>query len=292
MASVVIVTGLSGAGKTTVLNALEDLGYFSMDNLPVVLLPKVLELAGTQEPIERVAVGIDAREPAFIEDAQEIITRLREEGTRVSVVFVDADDDILLQRYNETRRRHPLSRDGDLSQAIAKERALLGSLQAIADLMLNTSSFRVADLRRLVQEAFSEGLDGRMRVRLVSFGFKHGITPEADLVFDVRFINNPFFETALREQTGQQPDVRDFVLQQESAKRFRKMLHELLSFLLPRYEESGKAYLTVAIGCTGGQHRSVAVIEALAHDLRDDGWILTVAHRETHRWPKQEPGHG
>lgn len=292
MPSVVIVTGLSGAGKSTVLNALEDLGYFSMDNLPVVLLPKVLELAGTQEPIERIAVGIDAREPAFILDAQEIITRLQEEGTRVRVVFVDADDDILLQRYNETRRRHPLSRDGDLRQAIARERELLASLQSLADLMLNTTGFRVADLRRLVQEAFSEGLDGRMRVRLVSFGFKHGITPEADLVFDVRFLNNPFFEAELREKNGQQPEVRDFVLQQDSAKRFRQMVHELLNFLLPRYEDSGKAYLTVAIGCTGGQHRSVAVIEALANDLRDDGWILTVAHRETHRWPKQEPGHG
>jgi len=292
MPSVVIVTGLSGAGKSTVLNALEDLGYFSMDNLPVVLLPKVLELAGTQEPIERIAVGIDAREPAFILDAQAIITRLQEEGTRVRVVFVDADDDILLQRYNETRRRHPLSRDGDLRQAIARERELLASLQSLADLMLNTTGFRVADLRRLVQEAFSEGLDGRMRVRLVSFGFKHGITPEADLVFDVRFLNNPFFEAELREKNGQQPEVRDFVLQQDSAKRFRQMVHELLNFLLPRYEDSGKAYLTVAIGCTGGQHRSVAVIEALANDLRDDGWILTVAHRETHRWPKQEPGHG
>src|SRR5690554_3017825 len=292
MPSVVIVTGLSGAGKSTVLNALEDLGYFSMDNLPVVLLPKVLELAGTQEPIERIAVGIDAREPAFILDAQAIITRLQEEGTRVRVVFVDADDDILLQRYNETRRRHPLSRDGDLRQAIARERELLASLQSLADLMLNTTGFRVADLRRLVQEAFSEGLDGRMRVRLVSFGFKHGITPEADLVFDVRFLNNPFFEAELREKNGQQPEVRDFVLQQDSAKRFRQMVHELWNFLLPRYEDSGKAYLTVAIGCTGGQHRSVAVIEALANDLRDDGWILTVAHRETHRWPKQEPGHG
>lgn len=292
MPSVVIVTGLSGAGKSTVLNALEDLGYFSMDNLPVVLLPKVLELAGTQEPIERIAVGIDAREPAFILDAQAIITRLQAEGTRVRVVFVDADDDILLQRYNETRRRHPLSRDGDLRQAIARERELLASLQSLADLMLNTTGFRVADLRRLVQEAFSEGLDGRMRVRLVSFGFKHGITPEADLVFDVRFLNNPFFEAELREKNGQQPEVRDFVLQQDSAKRFRQMVHELLNFLLPRYEDSGKAYLTVAIGCTGGQHRSVAVIEALANDLRDDGWILTVAHRETHRWPKQEPGHG
>lgn len=292
MPSVVIVTGLSGAGKSTVLNALEDLGHFTMDNLPVVLLPKVLELAGTQEPIDRIAVGIDAREPAFIQDAGAIITRLQDEGTRVRVVFVDADDDILLQRYNETRRRHPLERGGDIPAAITKERALLASLRELADLLLNTSHFRVAELQRLVREAFSEGLDGRMRLRMVSFGFKHGITPEADLVFDVRFLTNPFFEPALRDQTGQDDEVRGFVLHQDSAQRFRTMLHELLSFLLPRYEDSGRAYLTVAIGCTGGQHRSVAMVEALASDLRQDGWTLTVAHRETHRWPKQEPGHG
>lgn len=292
MPSVVIVTGLSGAGKSTALNALEDLGYFTMDNLPVVLLPKVLELAGTQEPIERIAVGIDAREPAFIHDAGSIIERLRSEGTRVRVVFVDADDDVLLQRYNETRRRHPLARDGDLQRAITEERELLGTLRELADLLLNTSTYRIPELQRLVREAFSDGLDGRMRLRLVSFGFKHGITPEADLVFDVRFITNPFFEPELRDLTGQIDQVRDYVLHQDSAARFREMLRELLNFLLPRYEDSGKAYSTVAIGCTGGQHRSVAMVEALASDLRNDGWTLTVAHRETHRWPKQEPGHG
>lgn len=285
MASVVLVTGLSGAGKSTVLNALEDLGYFTMDNLPMVLLPKVLELAGTQEPIERVAVGVDAREPAFVQDAGTVLERMREEGIRVRVVFVDADDDVLLQRYNETRRRHPLGHDGDLQQAIRREREILSSLRERADLLLNTTKLRVGELQREIQNAFAEGVDNRMRLRLVSFGFKHGITPEADLVFDVRFLQNPFFEPALRDQNGLSEDVRRYVLEQESAQRFHAMIRELLTFLLPRYDESGKTYLTVAIGCTGGQHRSVAIVETLAEDLRNSGWTLNVAHRETHRWP-------
>lgn len=288
MPSVVLVTGLSGAGKSTVLNTLEDLGYFSMDNLPVVLLPKVLELAGTQEPIERIAVGIDAREPAFIHDAGAVVDRLQDEGTRVRVVFVDADDDVLLQRYSETRRRHPLVRQGDIPQAIQRERAILQALRERADLLVDTSTLRVADLQTLVRQAFSEGLDGRMNVRLVSFGFKHGITPEADLVFDVRFLANPFFVQELRDRTGKDDEVKDFVLGQDSAKKFQAMLIELLRFLLPRYEDSGKAYLTVAIGCTGGQHRSVAMVQALAHALSTLGWAPTVAHREAHRWPNED----
>lgn len=291
MPSVVIVTGLSGAGKSTVLNALEDLGYFSMDNLPVVLLPKVLELAGTQEPIERIAVGIDAREPAFIHDAGAIIDRLQAEGTRVRVVFVDADNEILLQRYSETRRRHPLVRNGDIPQAIQRERDILQALRERADLLINSSGLRVPELQRIVREAFSEGLDGRMRVRLVSFGFKHGITPEADLVFDVRFLQNPFFVPELRDQTGVDNAVADFVLHQDSAREFQTMVVELLTFLLPRYEESGKAYLTVAIGCTGGQHRSVAMVEALAQAIARLGWAPTVAHREAHRWPNEDRNH-
>lgn len=285
MASVVIVTGLSGAGKSTVLNVLEDLGFFSMDNLPVVLLPKVLELAWGQEPIDRIAVGIDAREPLFIQDASEIIARLRADGTRVEIVFVDADDEVLLKRYNETRRKHPLERGEGLQHAIQTERDVLQTMRQEADYLLDTSTTKVPDLQRLVRDTFSRELDGRMHLRIVSFGFKHGITPEADLVFDVRFIQNPFFETDLRTLTGMNPSVRDFVLQQESATQFRHMLRELLGFLLPHYEDTGRAYLTVAIGCTGGQHRSVAIGEALAQDLREDGWTFTLEHRENHRWP-------
>lgn len=291
MASVVLVTGLSGAGKSTVLNVLEDLGFFSMDNLPVVLLPKVLELAGGQEPIDRIAVGIDAREPQFIQDAGEVIARLREDGTRVDIVFVDAEDRVLLKRYNETRRKHPLESGEGVQHAILKERKILDSLRQEASYLLDTSTTKVPELQRLVRETFGRELDGRMHLRIVSFGFKHGITPEADLVFDVRFIRNPFFEVSLRSRTGMDDAVRAYVLEQDGAAQFRAMLLELLGFLLPRYESTGRAYLTVAIGCTGGQHRSVAMVEALAKDLRDDGWTLTLAHRENHRWPPQDAGH-
>lgn len=289
MASVVIVTGLSGAGKSTVLNVLEDLGVFSMDNLPVVLLPKVLELARGQEPIERVAVGIDAREPLFLKDAGEVIERLREQGTLVQIVFVDANDDVLLKRYSETRRKHPLAHDGNVRKAIQKERELLAAIRQEADYLLNTSTTQVADLQRTIRDVFTQEIDEHMHLRMVSFGFKHGITPEADLVFDVRFIKNPYFEPQLRDKTGTHPDVRSYVLNQDSSIAFRRMVRQLLNFLLPRYEDTGRAYLTVAIGCTGGQHRSVAMVEALAKDLQEDGWSPTIAHRENHRWPTKDP---
>lgn len=260
-----------------------------MDNLPVVLLPKVLELAGGQEPIDQIAVGIDAREPWFLKDAGEVIARMREEGTRVQIVFVDASDEVLLQRYNETRRKHPLAKDGNLRAAIQKERQILEDIRQEADYFLDTTTTKVPDLQRTVRDVFGKELDGRMHLRIVSFGFKHGITPEADLVFDVRFIKNPYFESELRAKSGLDPDVKQYVLTQESSLQFRQMLRQLLVFLLPRYEETGRAYLTVAIGCTGGQHRSVAMVEALAEDLRQDGWSSTIAHRENHRWPNQEP---
>lgn len=292
MPSVVIVTGLSGGGKSTALNALEDLGFFSMDNLPVILLPKVLELAGTQEPIERIAVGIDARERAFIRDAGDVIDRLKNEGLRVHVVFVDADNDVLIQRYSQTRRPHPLAGHQDIASAVQAERTILEGLRERADLLINTSSLKVPDLQRIIRDNFHEGADAKMKVRLVSFGFKHGITPEADLLFDVRFIQNPYFEENLKDLNGLDIPVSDFVLLQESAQRFRAMLRDLLEFLLPKYEEAGKSYLTVAIGCTGGQHRSVAMVNAIARDLEADGWRPTVAHRETHRWPGRDANHG
>lgn len=292
MTSVLIVTGLSGAGKSTVLHALEDLGWFSMDNLPAPLLPRVLELAGTQEPIDRVAVGIDARDQSFIAGAGDVIDRLRSSGIALQVLYVDANDEALIQRFSATRRRHPLDGQGALASAISAERQVLAAMRARADMLIDTSELHVSELQQLIRESFSGGLDARMRIRLVSFGFKHGITPEADLVFDVRFLTNPFLEPELRDRNGLDEDVRSYVQRQDSAQRFRAMVLELLRFLLPRYEESGKAYLTVAIGCTGGQHRSVAMVESLAEELREEGWKPTVAHRETHRWPNEEQRNG
>ncbi len=288
MPNVVIVTGLSGSGKTSALNALEDMGWFAIDNLPVTLLPKVLELAGGQEPMSRVAVGVDARDHRNIDEAGAVIDRLREAGTVVDVVFLDASDDVLIQRFSTTRRRHPLDQTGDLRDALARERTILQDMRARSDLLINTSTSTVHDIKRRMREEFADDKSSRMRLRFVSFGFKHGITPEADLVFDVRFIRNPFFEEDLRQLNGMDERVADFVLDQDGAQAFLDMVTELLRFLIPRYAFSGKSYLTVAIGCTGGQHRSVCMIEELARRLRPEGWPQVVAHRENHRWPQPE----
>ena len=285
MTGVVIITGLSGSGKSTVLNAFEDLGWFCMDNLPVVLLPKVLELAGGQEPIERVAVGVDARERTFIREAGEVVDRLREGGASVQVVYIDAQDDVLVQRFSATRRRHPIDAGaGPLTDAIDRERQLLEALRERADAVIDTTRLNVNELKQRIRDQFGDESDQRMSIRIVSFGFKHGITPEADLVFDVRFLDNPFFQPDLKDRSGLDHDVQRYVLDQDDAIAFRTMLSDLLRFLLPRYEASGKTYLTIAIGCTGGQHRSVAIATDLAKTLERDRWRPIVAHREQHRW--------
>jgi UPF0042 nucleotide-binding protein len=290
MANLLIVTGLSGSGKSTALNALEDVGWFCMDNLPVVLLPKVLELAESQEPIDRLAVGVDARERQFLDDVEQVVARLREEGVNVKIIYIDANTDELITRYSATRRRHPVgSADLSLRESIEEERRILAQIRENADLIIDTSQLNVHELKHRLQSEFAEGLDSEMRLRFVSFGFKHGITPEADLVFDVRFIQNPYFEERLKALDGTSEVVADYIFEQGAAQQFLSMVVSLLEFLLPRYVESGKAYLTVAIGCTGGQHRSVAMVERIARILGDDGWSSTVAHRESHRWPAAEP---
>jgi UPF0042 nucleotide-binding protein len=290
MANLLIVTGLSGSGKSTALNALEDVGWFCMDNLPVVLLPKVLELAESQEPIDRLAVGVDARERQFLDDVEQVVARLRDEGVNVKIIYIDANTEELIARYSATRRRHPVgSADLSLRESIEEERRILTQIRENADLIIDTSQLNVHELKHRLQSEFAEGLDSEMRLRFVSFGFKHGITPEADLVFDVRFIQNPYFEERLKALDGTSEVVADYIFDQGAAQQFLSMVVSLLEFLLPRYVESGKAYLTVAIGCTGGQHRSVAMVEKIAGILSDDGWSSTVAHRESHRWPAAEP---
>lgn len=289
MASLLIVTGISGSGKSTALNALEDLGWFCMDNLPVVLLPKVLELADVQEPIDRLAVGVDARERQFLGDVRSIVARLRADGVKLNILYVDANTEELIARYSATRRRHPIgSPDASLRESIDTERELLAPMREQADLVIDSSNMNVHELKYRVQEEFAGDLDVEMRLRFVSFGFKHGITPEADLVFDVRFLTNPYFQDSLQNLTGQNERVSEYIFGQEAAQSFVEMVVSLLRFLLPRYVDSGKAYLTVAIGCTGGQHRSVAMVEEIARILRGEGWNSTVAHRESHRWPASE----
>lgn len=284
---VVIVTGLSGSGKSTAMRALEDVGFFCIDNLPVPLLPKVLELASSRSEgraSQPYAFAVDTRERDFLEQADSIITQLLEEGVHVKVIFLEADADTLVRRYSETRRRHPMSDGGTVREGIARERAALHYLRERANVLLDTTDHTVHTLKALIQELVSEVTDHALVLTVLSFGFKYGIPPECDLVFDVRFLPNPYFVEGMRARNGLEQDVADYVMSFGEASTFVDMCAGLLEFSLPLYEREGKTYLTIGIGCTGGKHRSVAISEVLCSRLRGRGWRADTRHRESGRW--------
>jgi UPF0042 nucleotide-binding protein len=282
---VVILTGVSGSGKSTALRALEDAGFYCVDNLPILLLEKLLELSGhTAGEVSRIALVVDAREGRFLADAPRIIQQIRQEGADVDVLFLDASDESLVRRYSETRRRHPLAGEsGTVPDGIAAERQALAELKAIADEVIDTTTLNVHELKRLVNRRFSEGEGARLGVTVVSFGFRFGIPTHADLVLDVRFLPNPFFIPELKPFPGTDPRVAGFVLGQADAKAFLERLNDLFAFLLPRYRSEGKSYLTIAIGCTGGKHRSVALASALAERLEAAGQPVRLWHRDVEK---------
>ncbi len=259
---IVIITGLAGAGKTTAVRAMEDGGFFCIDNLPVVLLPKVAELAGGH--IGQLAVVIDAREGVFLKDAPRMIDEVRRAGHQVDVIFLDASDEALIRRFSETRRRHPLATDGSVTDGIRRERELLRDLREMADEVIDSSALNVHDLKRLVQGRFSSAPATQPSLTVMSFGYRYGVPPQADLVFDCRFLPNPYFIPELKGLTGVHPQVAQYVMDRDETRVFMSKLVELCEFLFPRYQQEGKAYLTVALGCTGGKHRSVA----MAHELQ------------------------
>jgi UPF0042 nucleotide-binding protein len=275
---IVLITGLSGSGKSTAVRALEDIGFFCIDNLPVPLLAKLLELVGHTD-MRRVAVVVDAREGRFLGETPRMIDALRGQGIPVRVIFLDAADDVLIRRYSATRRRHPLSPDGTVTQGIAEERLLLRELRAVADEVIDTSTINVHELKSELQARFAPGGEG-MNVGILSFGFRNGVPSQADLVFDVRFLPNPYFVPGMRHRTGRDPDVAAYVLQNEGAQGFLERTGDLLEYLLPRYRQEGKSYLTVAIGCTGGKHRSVAIARALAERLAGGGTAVRLWDRD------------
>jgi RNase adapter protein RapZ len=277
---IIIVTGVSGAGKSTALRALEDAGYFCVDNLPLPLMSRFVELLAAQAETEQAAVGVDAREGEFLSSAREVFGALRKEGHQLEVLFLDADDDVLVRRFSETRRRHPLSGD-DLREGIAREREILRPLREDASAYVDTANLNVHQLKGVIHERYRRSADV-LAVTLLSFGFKHGLPAEADLVLDVRFLPNPYFVEALSASTGEEASVREFVLGNDDAREFLEKSQSLLEFLLPRAEREGKAYLTVAVGCTGGRHRSVAVVQELAKRL-PRRHPLTVRHRDLAR---------
>lgn len=273
---------MSGAGRTTVLRALEDHGYFCVDNLPPPLIPGLVELLDTQQ-LTRIGLGIDVRTGSFLEGAEGHLKELSLGGRRVEVLFLEAQDGELIRRFSETRRAHPLAAAGDVPAAIEQERARLAPLRMRADRIIDTTGLSVHDLRRQLSEQLTRGEDGgRMQVRFVSFGFKFGLPVDADLVFDLRYLPNPYFVPELRPKSGLDPDVANFVLQNEAGQALFVQLKGLLAHLLPRYEKEGKSYLTVAVGCTGGRHRSVAMAEALKASLDGLGNIA-VQHRDSVR---------
>ncbi len=277
---IIIVTGVSGAGKSTALRALEDAGYFCVDNLPLPLMNRFVELLSDGGESQQAAVGVDAREGEFLSSSREVFQSLRKEGHQLEVLFLDADDDVLVRRFSETRRRHPLSGD-DLREGIAAEREILRPLREEASAYVDTANLNVHQLKGVVHERYRPTADV-LAVTLLSFGFKHGLPAEADLVLDVRFLPNPYFVEALSASTGEEANVREFVLGNDDAREFLERSQGLLEFLLPRAEREGKAYLTVAVGCTGGRHRSVAVVQELAKRL-PRRHPLTVRHRDLGR---------
>ena len=282
----VVITGLSGAGRSLAADHLEDLGWFVIDNLPPELVPKVVELAQTpRSSIERVALVVGTG--AYQDEVLPMLSWLRSSGARVRILFLEASTDALVRRYGSTRRRHPLSGGGDeehLVAAIERERELLDEVKAEADVVVDTTDLNVHELRRRMRDLFSpEEAGSGMQLTVLSFGYKHGLPLDADLVLDCRFLPNPHWVEELRPQTGLDAPVREFVLGQQAAGEFLDHLMELLGQLLPAYVAEGKAYLTIAMGCTGGRHRSVALAEQVAVLLRRLGYAPSVSHRDVEK---------
>lgn len=283
-ARVVLLTGLSGSGKSTASKVFEDLGYFCVDNLPPVLLSKIIDLVSeARGPAWRVALVADVRGREFLPDLTRVVEELRAAPYGVHVLFLDAADEVLLRRFSETRRKHPLGGRGGAKEAIRRERDLLAALREEADTVLDTSEFTVHQLRDALKRRFGGGEEGGMRVGIVSFGYRYGLPLEADMVLDVRFLPNPNFVPSLKSLSGHDRRVRRFVMRQGETRRFLDLAGALLHFLLPLYKKEGKAYFTLGVGCTGGRHRSVVVADALSRILARVGAEPVVVHRDAAR---------
>ena len=281
----VIVTGMSGAGKSTALKILEDVGYFCADNLPLPLLEKFAELACTPErEYNKVALGVDIRTGKEIESLPGVLEKLAMRGFSYEILYLDAGDQALLKRFKETRRSHPLARDGRLAEGIRREREALSFLKKQSDYIIDTSALLTRELRSEMEKIFVDSREFRnIFVTVLSFGFKNGIPADADLVFDVRFLPNPYYVDELKHQTGNDKPVYDYVMKSEDAGIFLKQLYDMLVFLIPRYIAEGKNQLVVAIGCTGGKHRSVTITNALYEKMKDLEYSIKAEHRDVDR---------
>ena len=279
----VIVTGMSGGGKSTAMKMLEDAGFYCADNMPVPLIEKFMELIAMPDTeIQRVALGLDVRADQSFEDVNQLVQRLRKTYV-FEVLFLEASDKVLLKRYKETRRLHPLSADGDLISGIESERQLLASIRSAADYVIDTTNLLTRELKAELDKIFVSNQNyNSLMVNVMSFGFKHGIPQDADLVFDVRFLPNPFYIEELKQKTGLDKEVQDYVMGFAEAHEFLDKLTDMIRFLIPNYVKEGKYQLVIAIGCTGGQHRSATLANGLYQRLKDQGdYGLTLRHRDT-----------
>lgn len=279
---IVIVTGLSGSGKSLAIRAFEDNGFFCVDNLPALLIPKFIDLCQDhREGVARIALGVDLRGEQFLQSWPNVLAQMRTAGHHIQVLFFDASDDVLLRRFSETRRPHPLAGNESIQDGISRERKALEAMRALADKIIDTSDFTVHQLKQEIEQQFCQApFSRRMAVFLTSFGYKYGIPHDTDIILDVRFLPNPYFVNELREKTGLDAEVRDYVQQNDDTRAFLDRLYALLEFTLPLYEREGKSSLTLALGCTGGRHRSVVLVENLRQRLSRGQLRIHVKHRD------------
>jgi RNase adapter protein RapZ len=282
---VTVVTGMSGAGRSASADVLEDLGFFVIDNLPPALIPKVAELGRGREGASRFALVVDTRAGEFLPDLESALAELRDSGARTRVLFLDASDDVLVRRFDATRRRHPVAESHRVSDSITRERELLEQIKGQADIVLDTSELNVHELRDRLRELFGEpnGGPSGLQTSIVSFGYKHGLPLDVDLVFDCRFLPNPHWVESLRPLPGTDAKVRRYVMKQEETQAFLQELGRMFSFLLPAYVREGKSYLSIGVGCTGGRHRSVVIAAEIARLLERLGFPARVHHRDLDR---------
>jgi len=278
---VVIITGMSGSGKSTAMRALEDIGFFCVDNLPVVLLPEFLSIqSAPAKGVSQVAMVMDLREHEFLEKYPFIFVQLKEKGYRIEIIFLDASDETILHRFSETRRAHPLSPRGSILEGILLEREKLTPLKQMADRVIDTSSCNVHQLKDIIQKHFLSSTTKSLIIQVGSFGYRYGLPVDADMILDVRFLPNPHFVEELRPFDGHDPRVRDYVLNSETGRDFSSKLFDFVDFLIPRYEEEGKSRFTMAVGCTGGRHRSVVIANLLGAHFSEKDYFVNITHRD------------
>lgn len=278
-----IITGLSGSGKTTALRAYEDLGYYAMDNAPAYLVEKFIELNAFQEkPIEKMAVVIDFRSFSLDNDIFTSIKSLKEANKDTEIIFIYCNDEIIQKRYNELRRPHPLGEYGNVSDGIEKEKKLLKPIRDISDKLIDTTNYKIAELRQVIESSGDK--KNNMIINLISFGYKYGVSSDFDFVFDMRFIPNPFYLDDLKKLNGTNEKLAAYLDQFDIIRKFEDRVYDLIKTLLPAYAKEGKNIITIAFGCTGGQHRSVYMVEKMYEKMKDDDYILIKRHREKDKW--------